>query len=119
MKAQKPAEGILSRHNWGDVKTYTITCECGQSNCEHTVWVEADDSNVSVITYTQQKTKWWELNRWQKMWTLLTKGYIEYEAVIVMSKQQALNYAEVLKTSISDVEKFRETANAKRKGNNG
>ena len=107
MKAEKPAEGILSRHNWGDTKTYTVTCECGQSDCEHKVWVEADECNVSVITYTQQKTKWWELNRWQKMWTLLTKGYIEYEAVIVMSKQQALNYAEVLKTSIDDVEKFR------------
>ena len=106
MKAEKPAEGILSRHAWGDAKRYTVTCECGSSECEHNVWVEADETGVSVITYTQQKTKWWELNRWQKMWTLLTKGYIEYEAVIVMTKQQALNYAEVLKTSIADVEQF-------------
>ena len=106
MKAEKPAEGILSRHAWGDAKRYTVTCECGSPECEHNVWVEADETGVSVITYTQQKTKWWELNRWQKMWTLLTKGYIEYEAVIVMTKQQALNYAEVLKTSIADVEQF-------------
>jgi hypothetical protein len=113
VKAQKPAEGILSRHSWGDAKRYTVTCECSSAECEHNVWVEADDLNVSVITYTQQKTKWWELNRWQKMWTLLTKGYLEYEAVIVMSKQQALNYAEVLKLSIKDVEEFRKQKNDK------
>jgi hypothetical protein len=35
-------------------------------------------------------------------------GYVEYEASIIMSEQQALNYAETLKSAIIDVKQFRE-----------
>jgi len=113
MKAQKPAEGILIRKDWGDVKSYAVPCECCGADCEHNVWVEADDTGVTVTTYAKVKTKWWQLNRWQQMWTLLTKGYIEQEASIIMSKQQALNYATVLNSAIKNVEEFRS-----RKSNN-
>ena len=107
MKAEKPAEGILKRNDWGDAKSYTVVCECCGSDCEHNVWVEAaDDGEISITTYTKQKSKWWSLNRFQIIWTLLTKGYVEYEASIIMSKQHALNYAETLKTAIKDVEEF-------------
>ena len=41
------------------------------------------------------------------MWTLLTKGYIDTESTVCLNKQQALNYAETLKSSITDVEEFR------------
>ena len=108
MDAQTPAEGILKRGQWGDSMTYQVVCRCHDSNHDHNVWVEADDTGVNVTTYTQQKSKWWTLNRWQKIWTLLTRGYIEYEATIIMREQQALNYAETLKTAIKDVVKFRE-----------
>lgn len=108
MKAQQPAEGILIRKDYGDAKSYTVACECCGSECEHNVWVEAEETGITVTTYTQQKTKWWELNRWQIIWTLLTKGYIEYEASIIMSEQQALNYAEVLQSAIKDVKLFKE-----------
>lgn len=107
MKAETPAEGILIRKDYGDAKTYTVTCECCGSDCEHNVWVEADDVGISVTTYTKQKTKWWSLNRFQTIWTLLTKGYIEYEASIIMSEQQALNYATVLLNASKDVKIFR------------
>ena len=107
MTSQTPAEGILLHKDYGDAKVYTITCECCDSSCTHNVWVEADDTGVAVTTYTQQKTKWWELNRWQIIWRLLTKGYIEYEASIIMSRQQATNYSEVLRKAIDDVTEFR------------
>ena len=107
MTPQTPAEGILLHKEYGDAKHYTVPCECCSTDCAHNVWVEADDTGVAVTTYTQQKTKWWELNRWQIIWQLLTRGYIEYEATIIMTKQQALNYASVLNSSINDVEEFR------------
>jgi len=107
MKAQQPAEGIMLYKDWGDSKMYKVTCECGSDECSHTVDIEADDSGIVVITYTTQKSKWWELNRFQIIWTLLTKGYIEYQASIHMSRQQALNYAETLQSAIKDVEEFR------------
>jgi hypothetical protein len=107
MTPQIPAVGILKRNDWGDSITYQVVCQCGDSNHDHNVWIEAEDTGVSVITYTQQKSKWWELNRWQKIWTLLTRGYIEYEASFIMSEQQAVNYANTLVTAIEDVKKFR------------
>jgi hypothetical protein len=107
MKAQTPAEGILKRSDWGDAKTYQIVCDCHQPDHDHNIWVEADDAGVTVTSYTTQKSKWWSLNRWQTIWILLTKGYVEYEASLCMNKQQALNYAETLKSAVKDVEEFR------------
>jgi hypothetical protein len=107
MKAQIPAEGVLLRKDYGDAKVYKIVCECGDCDHSHEVWVEAEeDYAVTVTIYTQQKTQWWKWNRWQKMWTLLTKGYIKFEADLIMSEQQALNYAETLKKAVNDVKQF-------------
>ena len=107
MKEQAPAEGILLRKNYGDAKVYEVVCECGDCDHSHNVWVEAEDIGVTVTIYTQQKTKWWELNRWQTIWTLLTKGYVERESTLIMGEQQALNYAETLKKATKDVDIFR------------
>lgn len=107
MTPQIPAEGIYKNKDWGDAVTYSIACECSDPNHQHTVWIEADECGVSVTTYTTQKTKWWELNRFKIIWTLLTKGYVEYEANLIMTEQQALNYAETLKKAIKDVTNFK------------
>jgi hypothetical protein len=106
MKSQIPAEGILKQNDWGNSKVYRVVCECGDSACDHNVWVEADDHDITVTTYVTLRTNFWSKTRWQNIWTLLTKGYVDYEGCIVLKKQQALNYAETLKTAISDVEKF-------------
>jgi len=103
---QQPAEGISKQGDWGDAKSHRVPCSCG-ANCEHNVWVEADNAGVTVTTYTQQKTKWWELNRFKIIWRLLTRGYVEYEASIIMTRQQALNYADTLKQAVANVEEFR------------
>jgi hypothetical protein len=38
---------------------------------------------------------------------LLIKGYIDTESTVHLNKQQALNYAETLKSAIKDLESFR------------
>jgi hypothetical protein len=103
MTPETPAEGILKRRDWGNAQTYQVVCECQDADHDHNVWVEADNHCVTVTTYTQQKSKWWEMSRWRTIWTLLTQGYVEYESSIIMTQQQALNYAETLKTAISDL----------------
>ena len=108
IKVQKPAEGILKRGQWGDSVSYQVTCGCQDPGHDHHVWIESDETGVTVTTYTTQKSQWWSLNRWQKIWILLTKGYVEYEANIIMTEQQALNYAETLKKAITDVKQYRE-----------
>lgn len=107
MKIQSPAEGILLHKDYGDAKLYTVTCECSDANHAHQVFVEADDTGITVTTYTQQKTKWWEASRWRTIWTLLTKGYVEYEASLIMTEQQAYNYSRVLQSAVLEVEQFR------------
>lgn len=107
LAAQTPAEGVMLYKDWGPSKMYKVMCECGSDECTHTVDIDADDSGIAIITYTTQKSKWWSMNRFQIIWTLLTKGYVEYQASIHMSRQQALNYAETLKSAIADVDAFR------------
>lgn len=109
LKAQIPAVGILKRGDYGDSKCYQIICECYDSEHDHNVWVETEDSEISVTTFTIQTTQFWSTSRWKTIWTLLTKGHVKYEASIIMTEQQALNYAETLKTAIDDVKNFRKT----------
>ena len=108
MKPEQPALGIMRTNDWGDTKVYRIACDCGSNEHNHDLWVEADETNVTVTVFTTVKSKWWSWNRWQKVWTLLTKGYVEYEASLIMSQQQALNYAKTLESAILDVERFRQ-----------
>jgi hypothetical protein len=105
--AQTPAEGIMKTNDWGDSRVYRIACNCGDENHNHNMWVEADDGDITVTIYTTGKTNYWSKTRWYHIWTLLTKGYIDTESTVCFSKQQALNYAETLKSAIVDVEEFR------------
>lgn len=107
MIPQLPAEGILKHNDWGDSKVYRVTCECGSAECDHNVWVEADDTGVEVTIYTTVRTNFWTKTRWYHIWTLLTKGYIDTQSTVCLKKQGALNYAEILKSAIIDVEEFR------------
>jgi hypothetical protein len=107
MIVQIPAEGIMQTNNWGDSRVYRISCNCGDENHNHNMWVEADDHDITVTIYTTGKTNYWSKTRWYHIWTLLTKGYIDTESTVCLTKQQALNYAETLKSAIIDVEMFR------------
>jgi hypothetical protein len=134
MKAEQPAEGILKRHDFGDSKFYSVACNCGNDDDALEFEVEADIMGVSVTTWTTQKTDWWTdtlekrfdiHSPWQQefdsFWKdlfngfarriKLTKqiwwdGHIKYQQTTIMTKQQALNYAETLKSAIKDVEHF-------------
>jgi len=143
LKAQTPAEGILIHKDYGDAKQYIITCECCDEGHSHHIWVEAEDVGVTVTTYVDVKTDYWSekveqrydidneiyqnihwyfvglFNDWHRrfklIWQILTKGYIQYQASLIMSQQQALNYAETLKKAVTDVEKFRASKDPKNK----
>lgn len=134
MKAEKPAEGILKINDYGNSKWYRVVCGCGQEDHELTVEVEADEMGVSVNTYATVKTDYWTesvkkrydidnpylqeldwtlkdiwngfVTRLKLTWAVWTKGYLKCETTVLMSKQQALNYAETLKQAIKDVEDF-------------
>ena len=112
MKAQIPAEGILKTNDWGDSRVYKVVCNCGDDDHSHNVWVEADDHEVTVTVYTTVKTNFWSKTCWQHIWTLLSKGYVDCETTVSMTEQQAINYAETLKSAVDDVKKFRSKNNS-------
>jgi len=113
MNAQIPAEGIMKTNDWGDSRVYRIACNCGDENHNHNMWVEADDCDITVTIYTTGKTNYWSKTRWYHIWTLLTKGYIDTESTVCLTKQQALNYAETLKSAIDDLKTFRKDRQGK------
>lgn len=144
MKAQQPAEGILQTHDFGQSKWYQVVCGCGQPDHTLTVEVESDDGGVNVNTYATVKTAYWQetvskrydidnpalqqfdwfwkdlvnglVTRIKLSWQIWTRGYISAETTILMSEQQALNYAETLKTAVVDVKTFKDQQRAKQSG---
>lgn len=143
MKAEKPAEGILKRSEWGSSKGYQVVCSCGQEYHDHYVEVEADECGISVDITTTLKTDYWTetvdmrydienvalqethwfvvnlinntIRKIKLTWELWTRSAITMETTIHMNQQQALNYAETLKSAINDVEEFHKQRVAKKK----
>jgi len=135
MKIQTPAEGIMLTADFGDSKFYKVVCSCGQPDHDIDFEVEAADTGVNVNTYVTTKTDYWtdtvkkrydidsqwlqELDwSWKDLvnglvtrvkltWGVWTKGYIETQTTIAMTEQQAINYAETLKSAVDDVKKIR------------
>ena len=136
MKAQTPAEGIMKTHEWGHSKMYKVTCSCGQPYHDHDIDVEADETGVSVDIYTTMKTDYWTetvdmrydienvamqeahwffvglinstIRKLKLTWELWTTGAVTAETTVHMTEQQALNYAETLKSAAKDVKEFRD-----------
>ena len=135
MKAQIPAEGIMQKGDYGNSKFYQISCGCGQPDHEHSVEVEADEYGVNVNIWTKQTTDHWSkvydyeyvdneylymvtrifkdavngfFRRVSLTWNIWVKGYVTYETTTTLNEQEALNYAEALKSAIVDVKQFRE-----------
>lgn len=113
MRAENPAEGILRTYDLGTCKGYHVQCECGSSECAHHVWVEASDMDVTISFGLTLRTKWYSMNRWKQIWTILTKGYLDVESTLVLNEQSALNYAETLKLAMKDVKQLRSDTNAR------
>ena len=108
LKPQTPAEGILKKNDWGDAKMYHVVCDCGQPDHEHSLWVEADETGISVTIYATVKSPWWSMNRFKQIWSLISKGYLKHETVLTMNQQSAINYAETLKSAVKDVSAFKQ-----------
>lgn len=107
-KAEKPAEGILRTNDWGTSVMYQVVCDCMDTDHMHTVDIEADEHDVTVTVYVTTTTPFWSRSRWREIWRILTQGYTEYEASIILKEQAAVNYAGALTSAAKDVKLCRE-----------
>ena len=108
MEYQEPAEGISKTRDFGDSVFYKVLCDCGDDDHSHTLEVEADDFNVVVHIYTKVTTPYGSKRRWRQIWNLLWKGYTEEEVSLVLTEQQAYNYAETLKRAMERVKQAKD-----------
>lgn len=141
MRAEIPAEGIMKTGEYGDSKFYKVVCGCGQSDHDINFEVEVDECGVNVNTYVDVKTDYWSesvkkrydidnpylqeldwsvkdiwngfITRLKLTWAVWIKGYLRCETTITMTEQQALNYAETLKSAIKEVKEFKKTSKTK------
>lgn len=120
MTPEKPAEGILKTHDFGDSKFYTIPCSCGNPDDEIDLEIEADECGVTVHHYVKTKTEYWSeptkltwlnglIRRIKLTWNIWLYGYVEMHTYTILSEQSTLNYSETLKQAIQDVKNFRES----------
>ena len=108
LQAQTPAQGVLQIKDWGHSQMYRAVCECGDTDCDHVIDIEAEqDGSVIVTIYTRTRTNFWSRTRWHHIWSLLTRGHADFETTIVLSEQMALNYSETLKKAVQDVRNFK------------
>jgi len=121
---QKPAEGISLVKTYGDFRWYRVSCDCGCDK-EISFSIEIDDCSITANMSSTTKTKYWYqrwrvegnepwllyvgkqfcndwYNRLEVVWKVLVHGYIETSADVILSRQQCLNFSELLKTSIAD-----------------
>lgn len=119
---QEPAEGISKMKVDG---FYQVECSCGEPTHAITMELENDkDLGPIVHLYSQVTTPYWK-ERWEITYeepeyliaikqaynsiynriatslTILFKGYIKMEASVILSKQQAVSFAKLLKDHAS------------------
>lgn len=112
MKPQKPAQGIMLDRDWGNTRSYTIECECGDRDHSPQMWIEvgdendADLQNVTVTFYVETVSPWYRLNRWRQIWQILIRGYVKQENTLILSQQSALNMAEAINSSVVEMQQI-------------
>lgn len=125
----EPTTGIMKIHDFESTKVYKVVCSCGCEN-QHTVDITAEYGEVTVTISTKQKTNFWVKavsdssfdnvilrlcdqftrtlinsvsKRVKLLWNATVNGYIECDDDVILSKQQALTYANALILSIENV----------------
>ena len=107
MEPQTPAAGIMLDRNWGNARSYTIACDCGERDHYPQMWIEvggeedANLQNVTVTFYVETASPWYRLSRWRQIWTMLTHGHVRQESTLILSQQAALNLSTVIRNNVN------------------
>jgi len=146
LKPQEPAEGISKTAQYPGYESYQVPCICGNPDDTIEFTVDNDDCEVTVSTYTLQRTPWWEdpfkrhrsfsidnellyqinyyvrgfLNalshRLKITWNVWIRGHVEYSQTTIMKPQQALNYSETLRQAVLRVQAYQEQIQQEKNG---
>ena len=140
-QAEPPATGIFKRAEYPDSVWYEVPCECGSDEHRHSLWIEVDDEVAEVIVnlYTTATTDYWStavdeyisadnpfarwygntiavgfnslIRRIRIAWSALFRGYVKHESHVILSRQQAINYANALAQAVDRLDQQRKAKN--------
>lgn len=127
MKPQEPAEGIMKTNDFGSCVWYRVSCQCGHPDHALDVEVEASGWSVEMHTHATVKTDYWGelvekrydiknpvLQRadwlfkdivnglWRRLkltWKVWVVGYLQAETTLIMTEQQARNFAQTIENA--------------------
>ena len=99
----EPMKGVtlMKKFNNSD-KHYRVSCDCSSPDHNHDLFVEKDgDTGLTTVTvYSNMNTGW--VNRVKLAIKLLWSGYLEYQSEIILTQEQAENYANVLLSNMDE-----------------
>jgi len=110
MKAQTPAQGIMSDGDYGNSQAYTIACDCHSGDHQVHMWIEligdSDLKDVEMTFYVNTTTPFWRggFSRIKSAWDILVKGYREDQHTLILNKQAALNVAGTINRVVKELE---------------
>lgn len=134
LKPQTPAEGILKWHDHGHSQFFHVDCQCGTPEHSMVFEVEVDREfeQVAMTTFVEVFVPTWkekfhfyddDYNSWWKYdfkyWvnnifnrlTLIKRAIfndtVGMDVSIIMSEQQAINYANTILQSVKEVQQYK------------
>lgn len=106
----KPLRGIMETSDWGDAKTFRVSCDCHDPEHDVNMWIEvdgdADTKDVQVAFYVDTWTPFWDkkFNRFKAAWDILFKGVHRQQHHMILSKKAALNFADAIADTVLELD---------------
>lgn len=102
--SEVPAEGILKKADVArEIDGWSVECVCSAPSHSHSVMVDINDPFVSVfVTVTNDEDS--ILERIKGALTILFKGDVEGSTELLMTPQQARNYATTIEVAAQKIE---------------
>ena len=113
MKPEKPANKIAKLGEFNNCEGYRTICECTSENHSVDTWIEVggmfEDSidDISITFYVNTYNHPFSEGFWQRVknagWLILGVDQRQHE--VILTKQQALNWAKAVENTIKRLEK--------------
>ena len=116
-KPEKPAEGIIRWGDYEDMKIYEVQCRCTDPDCsiEMIVAIEEEYPYDDITVEFGKEFRCHKfLDRIKNSLSMLFKGRYVGRSDTLLTKQSALNLAEVLKDSVKSMDECWEKRNQKK-----
>lgn len=105
-KLKEPARNIMKTGEWSDADCFRVACDCHHHDHDLDVWIEVEEDNevkdITVTLYKELYSPVWELgfNRFREALRLLFTGSTRVAGSIVMRREVAQNFIDVVQLSI-------------------